>query len=338
MLIPSNIKQNDIFSETMSFLNKENDNDQLLKCFVEGKICSKYLYFNDEITNSYLKMIMSSSYSLLNDSHKLFLLYSNSIIEQVLTVQKPVRIICLGAGNAKKETAFIDKIVKNINYKPEVWLIDISSEMLRIGYENIMNTLEERINAIDLSIMQMDFHDLDNCETSFSEKCNVILLLGNTLGNFDDSFLHLLYSYINIGDFVVIDNQLKQYGKLSMLDENALLKIYDNEIYSSYMYSVLKQFDIVRTDGYIHTYISYESKYENSDCAVVNKDFIFTKDKQLSLGSNMFYAKNGFGLNLLVSKKYTLGCLRLMVSQHFDVINTFAENQYALITAQKKQI
>jgi len=323
------------------------------ECIRQGEIRSKFAYFGTKVTERYIKLMHSGPYVLNEKSANLLKESLDEVLEAVKG-NKPIRIISLGIGDGEKDALIIEKLFEKtkgaLEHKGalEYYVFDISIDMIKIG----LNTVKEKIGEgnylerLDRKLYQMDFMHINRVlNESISDKQNIFLLLGNTLGNFpEDILLGKINEVLQPNDFLLIDNQLKKPGKLSVDDENRLLSIYaDSNEHREYMLAILDRAKISPTDGSISpARLSYDYGIKNEwlrnhNCATVLQEFTITNpitvefgDESLPLGRNKI-------ITVLYSKKYTKEALTNIVSDIFTVERVFsASNEdYALMLCKK---
>ena len=146
---------------------------------------SKLWYLTPEQAQGFLDLEQGKLYQkeVIQKEIDLVNLNMTDIMKEV-GVKNPLNIIDLGCGDGKKAVLFIgnmkDKV--QIRYCP----IDISGYMVSKAIEQIKKLNVREIVEFQWNIS--DFENLENISTLLRNKeypKNLVLLLGNTLGNFE---------------------------------------------------------------------------------------------------------------------------------------------------------
>lgn len=268
----------------------------LIKCIDNKEIDSAFAYSGYNVTRKYIKLMHSSDYSVYADTKTLLEENKEDILKILQESDKRIRIICLGIGDGSKDATIIKKLYQEkMDLDLEYWVFDNSSDMISIGLNNLEKELEDNYKKLEIKLFQMDFmHISDVLNNSFvdtSNRQNLFLLLGNTLGNFpEDILLDRINAVMQPGDYLLVDNQLKKPGRLTPEDENELKRSYDTEDVKAYIHAILEAADIKESDGIIKPETSYEygvksEILENDNCMTIKLNFIINKLKRVNIGN-----------------------------------------------------
>lgn len=266
-----------------------------------------------EKSKEYYKAIIQKEIDLIDDN-------MDEILEKV--GKGALNVIDLGCGDGKKAGLFIKNLKGKlrIRYCP----IDISSYMVEKAIENIST-----LNAGEIVKFQWNISDFENLENISSLlrqeefKKNFILLLGNTLGNFEiNELLYLIRTSMREGDLVLIGNGL---GTKNSED---VLKSYNNEYIDNLLSKTLTQIGLKKED------IEYGARFRNSR---VEMFYTIKNDCEISfLGKKVRFNK-GDQILVAVSYKYDKYDFISFLKMYFDDVKVYTpkDNSYALAICKK---
>ncbi len=270
-------------------------------------------YLNLSKTKGYRKSIIEKEVSLIKKHLK-------DIIK--LLPKKSYNIIDLGCGDGKKASLFIKELAKHmrIRYSP----IDISSYMVSkaantIRKMEIGEVLEFRWNI-------SDFENLDNITPLFRDKgfeSHLMMLLGNTLGNFDrEDILHGIKSSMGNEDVLVIGNGL------SNGNEKEWLKEYKDKIINNWLIQIPTQLGLYEDE------IEYDVRFVNSR---IEEIYILKKDKIVEHLGRVIEFKEGDIIIAAISYKYSKKDFENIIKKFFPhlIVYTDKENTYSLAICKK---
>jgi len=266
-----------------------------------------------ELMESYKKSIIDKEVHLIKE-------YMEPIIKNLS--EKQYNIIDLGCGNGKKAAIFIkdfSKFVK-VRYCP----IDISSYMVSKAAKTIKSLKLGEVIEFKWNIS--DFENLSNITPLLREsnfKNHFLLLLGNTLGNFDrDDILNGIKQSMKKNDYILIGNGLNSSN------QEEALKAYKNTFIEKFLVRVINHIGLSNED------VSYEVRFKDSRVEMI---YILKKDKTVSyLNKKIRFYKGDFIITA-VSYKYSKEEFQKILSKFFkDVkIYTDTEKTYALALCKK---
>ncbi len=231
-------------------------------------------------------------------------------------------LIDLGCGDGKKAALFIKELGRliKIRYCP----IDISSYMVgkasnTIRSMNVGDVIEFRYNI-------SDFENLENVtpllrDRSFST--NLLLLLGNTMGNFDkDDIIHGIKKGMKKGDFLLVGNGINSTKKTD------ILKAYRQNLVNEWLVKVIEQVGLSSKD------VSYGVRFRNSRIEIF---YTTNKDKEVKhLGKRAEFRK-GDMIIAAISYKYSRTEFRRILMKFFRnvIVYTYPEETYALALCRR---
>jgi len=231
-------------------------------------------------------------------------------------------LVDLGCGDGTKAELFIKEMSKHLKlrYCP----IDISSYMVSKAANTIRKTKIGEVLEFRWNIS--DFENLDNITPLFRDdkfKFHLMMLLGNTLGNFDkDNILNGIKDSMINGDVLVIGNGITNGKKQDWI------KSYKNEKINRWLIQIPKQIGLNKNE------IDYDVRFVNSR---VEEMYILKKDKTIKHLGQIVNFKRGDILIVAISYKYSTEDFKRLISRFFSKIKIYtdAEETYALAICKK---
>ena len=171
-----------------------------------------------------------------------------------------------------------------------------------------------------------DFENLDNVMPLFRDnKFNhhLMLLLGNTLGNFDrEDILHGISKSMGWGDVLLIGNGISN-GK-----HQDWIKDYKDEKINNWLVQIPLLIGLSKDD------VKYDVRFVNSR---IEELYILKKDKVINHLGKIVNFKAGDTLIVAISYKYTKEELKNILSKFFKYVKiiTDKEETYALALCKK---
>lgn len=231
-------------------------------------------------------------------------------------------IIDLGCGDGQKASLFIEELAKHmkIRYCP----VDISSYMVSKAANTIRKMKIGEVLEFKWNIS--DFENLDNITPLFRDggfETHFMMLLGNTLGNFDrEDILSGIKNSMNNNDLLIIGNGLRNSSN------GDLVKPYKDKLLDIFLIHVMNQL------GFSNSEVSYNVRFKNGR---VEMFYCVKKDKSIKhLGKTLNF-KKGDTIITAISYKYTKTEFRRILSKFFSSvkIHTDEKNTYALAICKK---
>ncbi|MBC8435001.1 L-histidine N(alpha)-methyltransferase [archaeon] len=221
---------------------------------------SKLWYLTPDQSQAFLDLEKDKDYKkdIIQKEIKLINEHVDRVLERC--GDKPFNLMDLGCGDGKKAVIFLNKIrelakEKNAkNTKVRYCPIDISSYMVEKALEKIKEAKVEEVVQFQWNIS--DFENIENIASLLRYGMyadNLILLLGNTLGNFEiNELLYEIRSAMQSDDVLVIGNGLDNRHS----DE--ILKAYDNNNLDNLLIRTIMQLGIPREK------VKYGTRFKNS--------------------------------------------------------------------------
>ena len=283
---------------------------------------SKLWYLTPEQAQAFLDLEQSKDYQKEVIQKEIDLIEKN--IDEITSEikNKPVNIIDLGCGDGKKAVIFLSYLEGNnkLRYCP----IDISSYMVEKAIERMSKTNIKEIVKLQWNIS--DFENLENVTPllrSGEYKNNMILLLGNTLGNFEiHELLYEVRGAMKDGDILLIGNGLDNRKPQD------ITKAYTNAKIDTWLVQILTQLGLKKED------LVYGVRFRNSR---VEEYYTLTKDTEVSfLGKTVRFNK-GDQIITAVSYKYDSYDFMSYLKMYFSYVRLFTskDNSYALVLCKK---
>jgi len=169
---------------------------------------SKLWYLTSDQAQAYLDLEDEKEYKEQVTNKELSLIDEN--IDEILKEigGGPLNIIDLGCGDGKKVVKFIEKLKGRI--KTRYCPVDISGYMVTQAIDRIKKLKAGEVVEFQWNIS--DFENIENITELLRQgefKKNLILLLGNTLGNFEiNELLYEIRSSMKGNDLLIIGNGL----------------------------------------------------------------------------------------------------------------------------------
>jgi dimethylhistidine N-methyltransferase len=182
------------------------------------RIPSKYFY-DDRGSRIFARITELEEYYPTHCEDEILSHQAKTILE-FCDSTKPLNIVELGAGDGRKTIHLLRAGVKHphqVTYRP----VDISLQALR----DLSMRFKSAVPKMKINPCQIDLEQGVNNLPIEEEVCNLILFLGSSIGNYDESeqrdFLLRLREMMNPGDFVLLGFDLKK-------DPRVLRRAYDD--------------------------------------------------------------------------------------------------------------
>ena len=285
---------------------------------------SKLWYLTPEQAQGFLDLEQGKLYQKEIIQKEIDLVNSNmpEIIKE-LQGKKSLNIIDLGCGDGKKAVLFIGNLKDKIQlrYCP----IDISGYMVAKAIELIKKLNVGEVVEFQWNIS--DFENLENISTLLRNKeysKNLVLLLGNTLGNFEiNELLYSVKSSMKPGDYLLIGNGLdnRHYDEI--------VKSYKESTVDKWLFKIIQQIGLDRKD------IDFGVRFRNSR---VELYYTLNTDKKVSFQDKHIYFSKGDQIVVAVSYKYSKDEFEEFMHLYFDRVKTFVskDKSYALVMCGSK--
>ncbi|MEA3248111.1 MAG: L-histidine N(alpha)-methyltransferase [Nanoarchaeota archaeon] len=270
-----------------------------------------YLYLED--SKSYQKEIIQKEIDLIN----------NNISELIKKFGKGnLNILDIGCGDGKKAILFIKHLKEKLKlrYCP----IDISSYMVEKAIKKIKEANLGEVVEFQWNIS--DFENIENVSILLRQgnfKRNLILLLGNTLGNFEiNELLYEIRSSMNNGDFLLIGNGLDNRNTEEILNS------YNTSEVNNFLIHIPLQLGLLKED------IEFGTRFVNSR---VELYYTIKKAKTIKFCDKKVIFNKGDQILVSVSYKYNKEDFTSFLNLYFNEVTTKVsdDKSYALALCKK---
>ncbi|MEI7718512.1 MAG: L-histidine N(alpha)-methyltransferase [archaeon] len=270
-----------------------------------------------EKDKEYQKDIIEKEMMLINEN-------INTILEMMNS--NKINLIDLGCGDGKKAVIFLKKLKTKgakdtkVRYCP----IDISGYMVEKALNKVAEAGVDEIVKFQWNIS--DFENIENIASLLRTgeyKKNLMLLLGNTLGNFEiNELLYEVRSAMGEGDVLVIGNGLDNRNA------QEILKAYDSPHLDKLLIKTVTQL------GIPHDKLKYGVRFANSR---VEMYYTIMEGCKISfLGREVPFDK-GDQILVAVSYKYAADDFKAFLKMYFGKSEIFVskDKSYALALCKK---
>jgi uncharacterized SAM-dependent methyltransferase len=233
-----------------------------------------------------------------------------------------VNIIDIGCGDGSKAKLFIEALQGKVNFR--YCPIDISSYMVEKAIDNLKSLNEGEV--VDFHWNISDFENLENISSLLRHgkfKKNLILLLGNTLGNFEiNELLYEIRSSMKDGDLLIIGNGLNNEHP------EEIISSYNNELFNKFSLGPILGLGLEEED------VKFGVRFKNGR---VESYYTLLKDKFVSFLDKKVEFNKGDQIIVVVSYKYTEEDFRSFMNMYFDGVDVFVskDKSYVLCLARK---
>lgn len=270
-----------------------------------------------EKDEDYKRDIVETEMNLINNN-------IDSIISMINS--NKINLIDLGCGDGKKAVIFLKKLKKvgrgdtRVRYCP----VDISAYMVEKALTNIREAEVEEIVNFQWNIS--DFENIENIASvlRFGEfKKNLILLLGNTLGNFEiNELLYEIRSSMSGEDVLVIGNGL------DTRNSDEILKSYNTSSLDNLLVRTVTQLGIPKEN------VRYGARFANSR---VEMFYTILSEHKITFFDREVVFKEGDQILVAVSYKYSPEDFKAFMKMYFGTTEIFIseDNSYALAICKK---
>ncbi|MCX6741968.1 MAG: L-histidine N(alpha)-methyltransferase [Candidatus Pacearchaeota archaeon] len=235
----------------------------------------------------------------------------------------PINIIDLGCGDGRKAILFIENLIgkAKMRYCP----IDISNYMVEKAISRV-----SKIRGVDEVIKFQwnisDFENIENISALLRQgeyKKNVILLLGNTLGNFEiNELLYEIRSSMKEGDLLIIGNGLDNRKP------EEILRSYDIKAFDKFSILPVTQL------GFPEDSVQFGVRFKNSR---IESYYTIKKPKQIAFLGKTVNFDVGDQIVVIISYKYNKEDFISFLKMYFDESKVYVSKDasYALVLCKK---
>jgi uncharacterized SAM-dependent methyltransferase len=226
--------------------------------------------------------------------------------------ERNYNVIDLGCGDGKKAILIIKEFNKTlkIRYCP----IDISAYMVNKAAETIRTLNAGEVVEFKWNIS--DFENLSNITPLLREgefKNHFLMLLGNTLGNFDrDDILNGIKESMHAGDYLLIGNSL------NISNQEEIVEPYKDPLLDRFLVKVVEQIGLTKDD------VKYDARFNKSR---VEMFFTVTKDRTIKYLNKKVDFKVGDIILVAISYRLNKREFNTYLKRFFRNVSLFTDKQ-----------
>jgi uncharacterized SAM-dependent methyltransferase len=283
---------------------------------------SKLWYLSSEQAQDYLNLEDEKQYKR-DVTQKEIDLINNNLNDILRFVgNEPLNIIDIGCGDGRKAALFIEKLRGKVKlrYCP----IDISSYMVEKAIARIKSMNVGEVVKFQWNIS--DFENIENITSLLRQgefKKNLILLMGNTLGNFEiHELLYELRSSMNSGDVLLIGNGLDNRHP------EDIVKSYNSKFFDKFSFGPIKQLGLSESD------VEFGVRFRNSR---IESFYTIKNPKTIRLLQKEVRFEKGDQIIVIISYKYAKDDFMSFLKMYFGSVELFVskDGSYALALCKK---
>lgn len=289
---------------------------------------SKLWYLTPEQAQGYLDLDADSNYKNSTGQHQAEDLIKDNVSFILNAVgDTPINIVDLGCGDGKK-AAEMFKEIKRV--KPKMKLrycpIDISGYMVEKAIDTFSKLDVAEIIEFQYNIS--DFENLENVTPLLRKKefkKNLILLLGNTLGNFEvNDLLYSIRTSMKKGDVFVVDTAVDDRKQ-----EERAEAYRKNKFVNHWLIHIPEQLGLAPGD------VDLGVRFRNGR---IEAFYTIKNDKKVTFQDKTVYFNKGDQIVTVVAYKHDKEDLKTYLNMHFDsvVVKVSKDGSKALAICEKK--
>jgi excisionase family DNA binding protein len=207
--------------------------------------------------------------------------------------KKDYSLVDVGCGDGKKAAAILSRLGNHSSGKLSYFPVDISQRMIDIAIDNV-ELAHENIN---IELFNEDFEKAALSKITYYlrrryQRNNMILLLGQTIGNITDSNRVL----VNLRESMT-EEEVLLVG-MSMLPKTDPLEGYNQKIIYEWLWTVPEKIGITKADAEIKLYFN-KAKHQ------IEYKLEFKKDWSKNYGTDFLKFHEGQKILIAVSHKFT---------------------------------
>lgn len=272
---------------------------------------SKLWYLTPGQAQGYLDLDADNSYKKNTGQFQAEDLIKNNI-NLILDIVRgsPINIVDLGCGDGEKAADLVKEIKRK---KPKLKLrycpIDISGYMVGKAIETFSNLKVDEIIEFQYNIS--DFENLENVTPLLRKgkyKKNLILLLGNTLGNFEiNDLLYAVKGSMRKGDVFLVDIAVDDNK-----NEERAEAYRKNKRVNEWLIHIPLQLGLSEND------VELGVRFRNSRIEVY---YTIKEDKKVTFQDKTVYFNKGDNIIIVVAYKHDKDDLKTYLNMYFDSVN-----------------
>lgn len=208
--------------------------------------------------------------------------------------KKEYSVLDIGCGDGKKATAILTRLERYSNDKLNYFPVDISARMINIAVDNVQ-LAHDNLNT---ESFKEDFEKSNFSKVTYYlrrryQRDNLILFLGQTIGNLSDSHRVL----VNLRESMTED-EVMLVGMAMLSKQKDPLEGYDQKIIYDWLWTVPEKIGITRADADIKLYFNFNKNQ-------IEYKLEFKKDWAKSYDSDLLNFHKGQKVLIAVSHKFT---------------------------------
>lgn len=208
--------------------------------------------------------------------------------------KKEYSVLDMGCGDGKKAAAILTRLERYSKDKLNYFPVDISERMMNIAVDNVQLAHDN----LHTELFKEDFEKGNFSKVTYYlrrryQRDNLILFLGQTIGNLSDSHRIL----VNLRESMTED-EVVLVGMAMLSKQKDPLEGYDQKIIYDWLWTVPEKIGITREDADIKLYF-------NTNKNQIEYKLEFKKDWSKSFGSDFLNFHKGQKILVAVSHKFT---------------------------------
>lgn len=222
----------DILADAALFVGEHrNEYSKELKRRLKNKeiVPMKYLYRTEQASNHWLNICKKESYLFYKNSMAILNSKVDDIVDAIINCigENEIDFISIGSGDGNKDNILLRGFIKKLKDNEYIYYypVDISDTLIEAAVKNSAGRGISK-NKLKMKALLADFNQLVQLQKFYEERTeyNVFSVLGNTIGNADESDLIKSISDSMLpGDVVLIEINI---GSIDLNDP--LLRTEDN--------------------------------------------------------------------------------------------------------------
>lgn len=322
--IPFNLKEP---TAAPSFFDSAKQRSEFVTA-IEGRneLLMKFHYMGDG-ANSWETLVSDPEYGLGSTESNLIHSHRQEILKEV---GEKINLIDLGCGTGEKATIFLEKMRKK---DAKYAALDISRDML----DKAKHRIENRFKELNCEFQRIDFEEgnfaniTENLRDKNNSK-NLILFLGNTLGNVSDKnrVLSNIREGMTLNDHLIVGIELFDIKRI----QEILNHYQSSPIVRELLFTTLRNFGVQPNTG------SFEVTF-NKNKNQVEFRFRIKKPILFSVGYKKIHLKPGMQLLMGFSYKPSTKGIQILLAETGYIMKRIFLTQnedYALILCKPARL
>ncbi len=274
---------------------------------------SKLWYLTPDQAQGYLDLESDKSYRKnVSQAQAVDLLHENAKDILKLVGNKPFNLVDLGCGDGMKAALLVQELKK---IKPEIKLrycpIDISGYMVSKAIETFSKLKLNVDEIVEFQYNISDFENLENITPLLVRgefKRNLIILMGNTLGNFEvNEFLYTIRKSMKKDDIFLVDISVDDKKNAFRAEEHS-----KNQKWNDWLICIPLSLGLGEKD------VEFSARFKNKR---IEFYYIIKNDKKVEFQNKSIYFMKGDQIVVVVAYKHDLNDLKTYLNMHFDSVS-----------------